>query len=211
MDSDDYLINNAVEKIQSYINKYKDKEEIGAFFFHYKTEDGNIIKPIGYIINEDKVMTRYEYNNQYIQNDGCVCYFGKVVKKYIYPEFEGEKYVGPTVIQLLMANEYKMVFSPEVIGVAEYKEDGLTHIGRQLRLRNPMGMIYYAKLMIDSKAKISTQIKYAISIWPYASIAKKSLIDVMNLVERPILLLLSYVPGKILAIYWKKYTRLVFK
>ena len=110
VDSDDYLLNNAIEIIESYIIKYKDMHEIGAFFFYYKTKDGRLLKPKGNIINEDKILTRYEYNNKYIQNDGCVCYFGKVVKKYKYPEFEGEKYIAPTIIQMEMSKEYKIVF-----------------------------------------------------------------------------------------------------
>jgi glycosyltransferase involved in cell wall biosynthesis len=203
VDSDDYLLNDAIERIQRYVDKYKDIQSIGALFFHYKTEDGKIIKPIGNIITEDKVMTRYEYNNQYIQNDGCVCYFGKAVKKYKYPEFEGEKYVGPTVIQLLMASEYRMVFSPEVIGVAEYQDGGLTKNGRSLRLRNPQGMIYYSRLMMDRKALLKTQIKYAISIWPYSIVAKKRFMNIVKYVKRPFLSTVTFIPGKILYLFWK--------
>lgn len=71
---------------------------------------------------------------------------GRAVKKYKYPDFDGEKYIGPTVIQMEMAEEYKMVFSPQVIGVAKYLEGGLSKAGRKLRIKNPKGMLYYSQI-----------------------------------------------------------------
>lgn len=207
VDSDDFLLPTAIETIFEYMAKYSNNTEVGAFFFHYKTSDGKIIKPSGKVIETDQLMTRYQYNNKFRLNDGCICYLSKVIKKYKYPEFKNEKYVGPTVIQMEMADEYKIVFSPKVIGVAEYLEDGLTGKSRLLRLRNPMGMIYYAKLMMSHKSRILIQVKYAISIWPYANIANKSFVDIVKMVGRPILLLASYVPGQLLAIYWNRISK----
>jgi glycosyltransferase involved in cell wall biosynthesis len=202
VDSDDYLLPGAVEIIKKYLKEYCANERIGALFFHYNTPDGKVLKPKGELIKKDYIMSPYEYNRIFGKNDGCICYLKRVIEKYKYPEFEGEKYVGPTVIQMEMADEFKIVFSPKVIGVAEYQKGGLTQSGRRLRLKNPMGMIYYAKLMMSSKSSVFTQFKYAISIWPYAKIAKKSFIDVVRMVGRPILLLVTYIPGQILAIYW---------
>lgn len=204
VDSDDYLLPTAVDTVSDYLTRYRSNEEIGAFFFLYQTQDGSIIKPRGKVIDEDKLMTRYQYNNKYILNDGCVCYLDRAVKKYRYPEFQGEKYVGPTVIQMEMASEFKMVFSPKVIGVAEYLAGGLSRSGRQLRFKNPNGMMYYASLMMSTKSKLSTQFKYAISIWPYAKLADKSFFEVLKMVKRPVLLMITYIPGMLLYMYWKR-------
>lgn len=203
VDSDDYLLNDAIEIIQGYIIRYKDSEKIGAFFFHYKTKDGNIIKPIGNVILEDKVMTRYEYNNQYIQNDGCVCYFGDVVKKYKYPEFDGEKYVGPTVIQMEMAKEYKMVFSPEVIGVAEYQENGLTQVGRKLRIQNPLGMLYYSGLQQSKQAVFKTRIKNSIAAQAYRFVTNFDKQTLSNYDLSKYLKYWALIPGVLLRLYWR--------
>jgi len=202
VDSDDYLLNDAIENVQKYIDKYKDVENIGAFFFHYKTEDGNVIKPTGNIISKDKVMTRYEYNNKYKQNDGCVCYFGRAVKKYKYPEFQGEKYVGPTVIQLLMANEYKMVFSPEVIGVAEYQENGLTQVGRKLRMKNPLGMLFYSGLQQSERASFKTRIKNSIGAQAYRFISNLDRQALINYDLTKYLRGWALFPGLFLKMYW---------
>lgn len=207
VDSDDLLHPIATETIFKYMDRYSNNDEVGAFFFHYETNKGKIINSKGKAIEQDYLMTRYQYNNKFKPNDGCICYLSKVVSKYKYPEFEGEKYVGPTVLQMEMANEFKIIFSPEIIGIAEYQKDGLTQSGRKLRFKSPMGMICYAKLMVNPKSNIFTQIKYAISIWPYAKIANKSFVDIVKMVGRPILLLASYVPGQLLAIYWNRISK----
>ncbi|MGD6991122.1 glycosyltransferase family A protein [Sutcliffiella horikoshii] len=204
VDSDDYLLPSAIKTIQDYLERYRDNKEVGAFFFHYQTPSGSILKPDGKVIDSDKMLTRYQYNNIYKKNDGCICYLNKAVKKYRYPEFSGENYVGPTVIQLEMANEYKIIFSPKIVGVAEYLDGGLSKSGRLLRVKNPMGMLYYVKLMLSSKSNIFTQMKYALSIWPYAKYANKSFLDIVKMVRRPILLCSTYIPGQILYLYWNK-------
>lgn len=185
--------------MKTYINN----EEIGAFFFHYRTPDGKILKPSGKLIDKDRIMTRYQYDNVYGKNDECICYLKRAVEQYRYPEFDGETYVAPTVIQMDMADRFKIVFSKQVVGVAEYLEGGLTRSGRKLRLRSPMGMMYYSSLMMSSKARIGTQIKYAISIWPYARLANKSFSDVIKMGKRPALLLATYIPGQLLYMYWR--------
>ncbi|GAE31351.1 glycosyltransferase family 2 protein [Halalkalibacter hemicellulosilyticus] len=205
VDSDDYLLPTAVSTVKKYWDKYGDIQDIGGFLFHYKTLDGEVIKPKSGLINSDQVMTIYQYNGMYGKHDGCICYINKVTKEYRYPEYVGEKYVGPTVLQMEMADNYKIVYSPELVGVAEYQVDGLTKSGRLLRLRNPLGMIHYCKLMMSSKGSLMTQFKYAISIWPYARIANKSFLTVLREVKRPLMLTVTYLPGKLVYYKWKKY------
>lgn len=204
VDSDDYLLPTAVETIADYLEKFENDNEIGAFFFYYKTPDGKVIKPSGITIESDIILTRYHYNNIYKLNDGCVCYLNRSVKEYKYPEYEDEKYIGPTVIQLEMAKKYKILFSSKVVGVAEYLEGGLSKSGRQLRLKNPLGMMHYCNLMISPEASVVTQIKYAISIWPYARNANKTFFDVLKMVKRPVLLSLTFIPGQFLLALWNR-------
>lgn len=205
VDSDDYLLPDAVGIAADYLEKYSGNENIGGFFFHYRTTDGKILKPKGKIIKQDEIMTIYEYNKTYGKHDGCLCYLNKSIEQYRYPEFIGENYIGPTVIQMEMAEKFKIVYSPKIIGVAEYQEGGLTKSGRELRLKNPLGMMYYCRLMMSHKSSFTTQIKYAISIWPYAKVAGKSYLDLVKFARRPLLLFITYIPGMILTRYWGKY------
>ncbi|PIC69187.1 hypothetical protein CSV77_15155 [Sporosarcina sp. P16b] len=208
VDSDDYLLVTAIETLSEYIKKYKGNESIGGFFFYYHTQKGEILKTSGKLISKDKILTRYQYNNKYKQNDGCVCYLGSAVKKYRYPEFDNENYVGPTVIQLEMSDRYKFVFSPKIVGVAEYLEGGLSKRGRKLRLKNPLGMLYYSKLIMNSKSKLTVRLKNSLLIWPYAKLAKKNYVEIIRCFKMPIILSLTYFPGKLLHYTWiRKYNK----
>ena len=204
VDSDDYLLPTAIETIKHYLSKYEKDEKIGAFFFHYSTPDGKILKrKKSKIIDKDYIMTRYEYNSTFGKRDGCICYLKRVIKKYRYPEYEGEKYVGPTVIEMEMANEFKIVFSPKVIGVAEYREGGLTHSGRQLRISNPLGMIHYSGLHQSKLCPITTRIKYSVAAQAYRFFSKKDKQTLSYLGLSKYLKKWAYIPGFILKFYWQ--------
>ena len=205
VDSDDYLLPNAIDLIYDNLNRYKNHIDVGAFFFHYKRPDGQTIESRKKKLDEDKILTVYEYNNIFGKHDGCICYFRDAVYEYRYPEYTGEKYVGPTVILMEMSEKYKIVYSPTILGIAEYQEGGLTKSGRKLRLKNPRGMIHYCTLMMSNKSNLITQFKYGVSIWPYSRLAKKSFREILSFVKKPLLLLVTYIPGQLLYFYWKKY------
>lgn len=204
IDSDDYLLPDSIDIISKYLKKYRTNEEVGAFFFHYQFEDGLVLRNTNKQLTNDELLTRYEYNNKYGKHDGCIAYFGRVIKEYQYPSYENENYVGPTVIQMEMADQYKILFSPEVVGVAEYQDGGLSKSGRKLRLNNPKGMIHYGRLLITNKSPLKTRLKYSVSIWPYAKLDNKTFVDLFRESNNPFLLLLSYIPGKFLTYLWKR-------
>jgi len=203
VDSDDYLCENAIKTVKGYIERYNNIDNIGAFFFQYKIENGGKINQIVKKLHNDLIMNRYEYNKKFIQNDGCVCYLGKAVERYKYPEYRGEKYIGPTVIQLEMAREYKMVFSPEIIGVAEYQENGLTNQGRKLRMKNPLGMIHYSGLQQSRQSSFKSRIKNSIGAQAYRSLSGIDKVSLYELGLDKYLKLWALIPGWILKTYWR--------
>ncbi|GBD69207.1 hypothetical protein TEHN7118_2013 [Tetragenococcus halophilus subsp. halophilus] len=203
VDSDDTLLYDGVNKVKKSVEEFA-KENIGAIFFLYEFTDGKKILGSKKELNTTIVSNRYEYNNLYGQHDGCIGYYSHVVKKYKYPEFDNETYIGPTVIQLAMSQEFNIVFTPQVIGVAEYQPNGLTKKGRKLRINNPKGMVYYAELQMSSKNKFLVRLKYAISVWAYLQLGELSVAKPIQLFPNKKLALLSYLPGMVLSKRWKQ-------
>ena len=207
VDSDDWLNDDAVEIIRKKAEKYLPDPSVGAIFFKYTYESGvpmydGSVKCLG----EERCMTRYEHDSEYHKEDGCIGYFGRAVKKFRYPVFESERYMGPIVIQMMMADEYSIAFTLDVIGVAEYQEGGLSRSGRKLRIRNPLGMICYCGLLQSPKNKDRvSRVKYCVEAQAYASISKmnrKKLRDVG--VDPQYLKPWAYLPGRALGLIWKK-------
>lgn len=203
VDSDDILLSDGVNKVKKSVEEFN-RENIGAVFFLYELTNGKRILGSKKVLNTTIVSNRYEYNNLYGQHDGCIGYYSRAVKKYKYPEFDNETYIGPTVIQLAMSQEFNIVFTPQVIGVAEYQPNGLTKKGRKLRFNNPKGMICYGKFQMSSRNNLLARIKYAVSLWPYLNVEGISFIDSLKYFPNNFMALLSFIPGQLLATHWRK-------
>ena len=203
VDSDDYLLNTGTTTVKMYIKKYIKKKEIGAFFFHYNTTDGKVLNPNEKKITKDYILTPYDYNKKFGKHDGCICFLNQVVKKYRFPDFPGEKYVGPTVLQMKMTNEYKILYSPKVVGVAEYQEGGLTKSGRTLRIKNPLGMIYYSGLLQSKQAPLKVRIKNSIGAQAYRFFSKRDQEELSRFGLSKYLHKWAFIPGLILKLYWQ--------
>lgn len=206
VDSDDYLLGNAIMTIRITALKYENIE-IGALFFRYQYRNGEILGGNKKTYTQPVVLSRLEHDAKFDKIDGCICYFNKSVQKYKYPEFGNENYVGPTVIQMRMEKEYKIAFLKDIIGIAEYQNDGLTDSGRKIRVSSPKSMLIYCHYMQDKRFDFSTRIKYGIMSNAYYYIDNKinkkkysSLADKVKIPRK------FKIIGSILGIYWlKKY------
>lgn len=203
VDSDDYLLPSASQVIKSKSLEGLADNEIGAVFFRYKLENGELLTRESANDHNETVMSRIDHDSKYAKVDGCVGYFSKTITKYKYPEFEGENYVGPTVIQLLMSEEYKILFTQKVVGVANYQEEGLTKSGRKIRVSSPLSMMVYCHLMQDKKFGLITRLKYGIMANAYFKIAQYKNSDKADELRNTLKVpkMLSGL-GKILAYFW---------
>lgn len=206
VDSDDYLMDNAIQIIREKVIIYEKNKEVGAIFFRYVTADGELLKSKKKkVLDKEQILSRYEHDAVYGKYDGCIGYYKKVVDTYLYPEYKDEIYMGPIVLQMMMNEQYKIVFTNNIVGVAEYLPNGLTRSGRQLRLNNPLGMIHYCGLL-QSKQNPSwiSRIKYAINAQAYRIYNKISKNDLKKYDLKRYIKKWAYIPGLILEIYWKK-------
>ncbi len=206
IDSDDIAIPQAVETIKNKAKQYSANEIVGAIFFRYQNVDNSLLcLSKKSILTEEKILTRYEHDAKYTKDDGCFGYYKRVTDNYRYPEYPNEKYVGPTVLQMAMARQYKIAFTEDVVGIAEYQDGGLTRSGRKLRIKNPLGMIHYSGLLQDKiNPSLKSRIKYAISAQAYASLCpytKKQLFEMG--IPKSYLKFWAKPFGMLLALRWK--------
>lgn len=155
VDSDDYLTEDAVQKIEEWIktiptkerykfagiagNKGENKKKIVG-----KTFKGNFIDATS--------LERKKYN---IQGDKAEIFFTEVFRKFKFPEFEGENFITENVVWYKMVSKnLKLRWFNEVVYICNYLEDGLTKAGRSLGQKNPKGYLYHVnELQGYSQAK----------------------------------------------------------
>lgn len=140
IDSDDYMPEDAVENIVNFWkeNKRDDLAGIAGLDIY---ESGEIIgeKLPEYI----KESTYWDIYHKYrVKGDKKLVYRSDLTRKYPYPVFEGEKYVGLGYKYAKLDDGYKLLFLNKPLCVVEYMEDGSTrNMLRQYR-NNPRGFAF---------------------------------------------------------------------
>ncbi len=137
VDSDDYLTDDAVEKIMLWNESLPKGEKYCGFAGNLgtaKDSTPNSVFDETYI--DGTALDRY----QNIDGERAMVFFTEIHRKYMYPVFENEKFMTEAVVWNRMAADgYKMRFYNDIIWIYEYLEDGLTKAGNKLFLNNPHG------------------------------------------------------------------------
>lgn len=202
VDDDEYLNPNAIDIIKEYERKYRESN-CGVIHFNRSDENGEIIA--NKIDEEDKIMSNQKRRRLGYFQDGYIGYFVDKIDNIRSPEFDNEKYVGPSVLFMLVTAQYDMVWSTAVLGRTEYLSGGITKQGRGLRVKNPKGMYVYCLLMQHDDSGWYLKNAYSVYGYAYLYYAGLSETDVrkeasafkqrLNPLAKPL--------GMILAMHWK--------
>ena len=140
IDSDDYMTDNAVEKIVDFWDKNRNRD-LAGFVALDAYENGEVI---GTRLPENIDETTYFdiYNTLGVKGDKKFIYRSDLTKIYPYPIFEGEKYVSLAYKYAKLDEYYKIGLMNEVVCIVQYMEDGSSlNMFKQYR-RNPKGFAF---------------------------------------------------------------------
>lgn len=137
VDSDDYLTDDAIEKVIRWDGELPKDGHFCGYVGNRgitPTQTPNRLFPGGYL--DGTALDRYDQ----VDGERAFVFYTEVHRKYLYPEFSGEKFLTEAVTWDLMAHDgYKMRFYNDIIWIWEYKDDGLTRAGYRVFLENPKG------------------------------------------------------------------------
>lgn len=160
VDSDDYLTDDALEKIVKWESELPKDVKYCGFAGNRGTtltETPNRLFEGGYL--DGTALDRYTI----VDGERAFVFYTDIHRKYLYPEFPGEKFLTEAVTWDLMAYDgYKMRFYNDIIWLWEYLPDGLTKVGYRLFLENPQG----TGLFFRQKAKfLHYPLKRRLGMW----------------------------------------------
>lgn len=144
IDSDDWMPDDAVEKIVSFWEKNGSVDAAGIIGLD-ATEGGNII---GDKFPEDLKETtlRGYYENLKGTGDKKLVYRTSVIRSVPeYPLFEGEKYVGLIYKYYLVDEQYPLLVSNDVYVIVDYQDDGSSRGMWRQYWNNPQGFAFLRK------------------------------------------------------------------
>lgn len=142
MDSDDYLTDNALERVVYWEGTIADQPMfMGVVGNRGTSETYSPNRPLGAPYKDGNVFERYpEYTKDVIDGEHAGVWYTELHRKYKYPEFEGENFMTPCIPWNRMAHDgYKVRVFDEIIWVCNYLQDGLTMQGGMRFIKNPAG------------------------------------------------------------------------
>ena len=167
VDSDDFLTDDALEKIVSWDAELPNREQYCGFVGNRgttSTETPNRLFEGGYL--DGTALDRYTMGKGeqgIVDGERAYVFYTDIHRKYLYPEFPGEKFLTEAVTWDLMAYDgYKLRYYNDIIWVWEYKPDGLTKAGYKVFRDNPQG----TGLFFRQKAKfLRYSLKDKVMMW----------------------------------------------
>ena len=199
VDSDDYLIDTAVDIL---IKQWKENDH---------TNIAGIIAKKGYDMEKElgsgyfpdqKVCNLQNMMNKTYFGDTTLCFSSRVIKQYLFPVIENEKFLSETYIYDQIDQKYDYILYPKIITICEYLTDGYSKNMDKISYRNPVGRMYHEAQNIKLKRGILNKLKAGIRYNMYKKIAKKKDIRKFKLRER-LILVITFPVGVIVA-YKKK-------
>ena len=148
VDSDDWLPEDAVEKIYAIDKGIQDKSGFAGFSGIRKTPQGKLI---GTTFSGDYVdINSLERDTVGITGDKSEVFYLEVLKKYPFPEIENENFITEDIVWSRMARDgYKIRWTNEEIYLGDYLDGGLTMQGRNIFIRNPVGYTMYVRQIAE--------------------------------------------------------------
>lgn len=196
VDTDDYLLNNAIEEITKLYEKYKDNKDICGFSFLRCFPDmstnGMKFKKDEYI--SDYITCRL---NEKIRGDKAEAYYTRCLKEFPFLEIDNEKFLFEDYVWIKMAEKYKTVHVNIPIYVGDYLEDGLTKNILKTKYNSPLGMMERSLMMCTKKCNLENRAKAMIMYIGYGLIGKKNIKQLYSNCKYKILFIVCFLFGVI--------------
>jgi glycosyltransferase involved in cell wall biosynthesis len=166
IDSDDYMPDDAVEKIMTMWKAFGSEIVSGIIGLDSFT-DGKVIGTK--FPSNLMTSTLFDLYHKYgVTGDKKLVYRTELTKRFPYPIFENEKYVGLAYKYHMLDRDYEMLLMNEVLCCVEYLQDGssLNMLGQYRK--NPKGFAFYRKELMklpfaNSKFKFRQAVHYVSS------------------------------------------------
>lgn len=197
IDSDDYMPDDAIEKIMKEWDNIADKSNIAGIIGLDADKNGEIIgTKIPENLTKGSLMDLY--NKYKVKGDKKLVLRTDIVREYPeYPEYEGEKLVPLGILYMMMGKDYDFVYKNEVYCIVEYQEEGSSHTIFKQYKQSPRGFAYARKIHIKYADNIKNKVKGYLHLISSALFAKdiqlafKEVNPFMSLILLPFGLLLN--------------------
>ena len=158
VDSDDYLVDDAVEHILETWNSLAKTDHL-AGIVAYKGKDPSHAM-FGESFPDVTSATLQELYQKGFFGETTLIFRTDVLSQNLFPEFEGEKFIPEAVVYDRIDAHYQLQVLPKVLTICEYQDEGLTRSIDILRENNPQGWLLYYQQRIKNSSYSVLRYKY---------------------------------------------------
>lgn len=176
IDSDDYFIPNVLGTIANEYESIKNEDDIaGLGFLHWKIDSEEVI---GTKFPEDVMIDTYFniYHLHKVKGDKQLIFKTEIMREYLFPEIEDEKFVPEALMFNRISKKYKMKFINKAVVYKNYLENGYSNNYFQLAKRNPKGQVLYYKELYELEPTLYNVAAYEM----YSIFSKKGFFKMIN-------------------------------
>lgn len=167
VDSDDTLMDTALQTVADEWNKVKDNVQIGGIVgLDVNSKTGEIIGgglPQD-VIDCDAMEIRYKYH---VNGDLKEVFKTDVLREFPFPEIKGERFCPEQLVWFRIAQKYKLRYVNKPIYKVEYQPDGITSGIVKARMESPVATCMTYSEMLAYSIPFVQKIKAAINYWRF--------------------------------------------
>ncbi|WP_139420681.1 glycosyltransferase family A protein [Chryseobacterium mulctrae] len=175
VDSDDEIMENAIEKTLVLLPSFLENQNIAAICFPIYSDNTKKTITNKEIEFNQAVLNSIELKNNYgITGEFTYLFKTKILKQYPFPYFAGEKFVKESVVYKRIDRIYKNMYVNQSIVKAEYLEGGLSSNFRNLMEKNPKGSaLAYLEIVNDKRLSFEERKEAFSHYWYFENISKQ--------------------------------------
>lgn len=195
VDSDDVLVDDAVNEILSHWEKVRHNPKI-AGIIGMCGKDSNT--PLQTVFPDDlEETTMWDlYYKRHHRGDTALAHRTNVLKKYPFEVEPGEKFIAETFVFHQIDQSYDLSVMNKVLIIREYLDDGYTANVRKITRENPIGYLKLKRMYIGYADTLSLRYYETILYLVGCHFAKKK--HAVTEAPYPILAALAWLPAQLL-------------
>lgn len=165
VDSDDWLLPEATQKISKIWNNQKTKRNVIGILAKKGEKTENSLSSLTHWKGNIKYSTLHEAgSNNSLTGDTMLVFKSSVIKKERFPHYQSEKFVPEAYLYDALSKYGVLYFCDEILYMCEYQADGYTASIHKVNAMNPHGYEAYVLQRINldrnSKDRISDIVRY---------------------------------------------------